>query len=86
MEVTVEELFSRQLAEYPKEFQEQFRKIYQHLKIADSPLEVKGVSRISKNFYKITVQNSRIALKVNVGKATTGLFLYNEHYTQSNNE
>ncbi|MFT4092392.1 MAG: hypothetical protein QM640_02040 [Niabella sp.] len=86
MEVIVEELLFRQLAACPKDFQGQFRKTYQHLKIADSPLEIKSIFRISKNFYKITIQNSRIALKVIAGKATIGLFLYNRYYAQDSNE
>lgn len=80
MEIEIKELFFDSFASCPKYFQHQFRKIYQQLKIADNPLEVKGIEKISKGYYKIRVHNSRIALKVNGNKATIGQFLYNEFY------
>lgn len=80
MEIIVEDFFYMQLAVCPPEFQNAFRKIYQQLKIVDNPLEVKSITKVSKNFYRITIHNSRISLKIAAGKATIGLFLYNEYY------
>ena len=83
MEVVVEDFFYRQLAFCPAEFQEKFRKIYQQLKIVDDPLEIKAISQISKGFYKVTIQKSRISLKTTGHKAIIGLFLFNEYYTEN---
>lgn len=80
MEIEIKDLFFKSLRFCPDYFQLQFRKIYQQLKTADHPLDVKGIEFVAKGYYKIHIQNSRIALKVRSGKAIIGQFLYNEFY------
>lgn len=81
MVVVVEQLFLKQLQICPKEFQLAFRAIYQQLKVVDNPLEVKGISFVSKKFYKLKIDKSRIALRVEGEKITIGLFLFNQYYS-----
>jgi hypothetical protein len=46
MEIIITKLFSAQLDKCPIEFLTEFRKIYQQLKIVDSPTEVKGIVNV----------------------------------------
>ncbi len=81
MEVTLEERFLDELLYCPKAFQQDFRKIYQQLKIVDNPLEIRGIRKYKTGRYKIYIWKSRIALKVKGNQAHIGMFLYNEFYT-----
>jgi mRNA-degrading endonuclease RelE of RelBE toxin-antitoxin system len=74
MVVIVEQLFLKQLQICPKEFKLAFRAVYQPLKVVNNPLDVKGISFVSKKFYKLKIDKSRIALKVEGEKITIGLF------------
>lgn len=81
MAVVVERLFLKQLQICPKEFQLAFRAIYQQLKAVNNPVNVKGISFVSKQFYKLKIDKSRIALKVEGERITIGLFLFNQYYS-----
>lgn len=81
MEVVIEEHFVNELLFCPKEFQQDFRKIYQQLKIVDNPLEIRGIRKYKTGIYKIYIWKSRISLKINGQQAHIGMFLYNEFYT-----
>ena len=80
MVVVLEKLFIVQFQQCPLDFQKKFRKVYQQLKIVDSVNEVKGTTFVNKKFYKLIIDNSRIALKVEGEKITIGLFLFNEFH------
>lgn len=81
MEITLEEQFVDELLFCPKEFQQDFRKIYQQLKIVDNPLEIKGIRKYKPGRYKIYLWKSRISMKVKARQCSIGMFLYNEFYT-----
>ena len=72
-----------QFQQCPLEFQKKFRKVYQQLKIVDSVGEVKGIFYVNKKFYKLIIDNSRIALSVEGDEVKIGLFLFNEFYRNS---
>ena len=80
MEVRIDAGLFEQLKKCPVSFQNEFRKVYQLLKAADKPTEIKGILYLRKNCYKITIRNSRIILKIDEKKALIGLFLYNEFF------
>ena len=81
MEVMLEERFADELLLCPKEFQQDFRKIYQQLKIVDNSLEIRAIRKYKTGRYKIYIWKSRISLKVMERKVYIGMFLYNEFYT-----
>ena len=81
MEIMLEERFIEELLFCPVGFQQDFRKIYQQLKIVDNPLEVKGIRKYKSGRYKIYIWESRISLKVKGYQGYIGMFLYNEFYT-----
>jgi hypothetical protein len=80
MVVIVEKTFLEQLNYCPLEFQKEFRKFYQQLKIVDKPFEIKGIIRDvnDKTFYKLIVDKSRIALKFDGKTLTITGFLFNQ--------
>lgn len=80
MEIKVEENFVQELIFCPDWFQQEFRKVFQQLRIVDRPEEIKGIYKIDRNLYKIVVSKSRIALRVNGAKVIIGCFLYNEFH------
>ncbi len=80
MVILLERLFILQLQACPVEFQNQFRKAYQQLKVVDKVTEVKGVYKVDKNFYKLQIDKSKIALRVNDKTVTIGCFLFNQYY------
>ncbi|MFT3946817.1 MAG: hypothetical protein QM763_07575 [Agriterribacter sp.] len=80
MEVVLEERFVNELLFCPKDFQQDFRKIYQQLKIVDNPLEIRSIRRYKTGRYKIYLWKSRISLKIKGHQAYVGMFLYNEFY------
>ena len=82
MEIVLEERFINELLLCPKAFQQDFRKIYQQLKIVDDPLEIKEIRKFKTGRYKIYLRKSRVALKVKAKQCYIGMFLYNEFYTQ----
>ncbi len=67
-----------QLMACPARFQQQFRKIYQQLRIVDHPLEVKGITRTTDKFYKITIDKSSIGLNQKGQKLFVVCFLYKQ--------
>lgn len=82
MEVEVKDFFAEDLFRCPKEFQYTFRKIFQHLEIADHPLEIKSiVLTTDKSFFKILIEDSRIGLKYikSQSKVVVVCFLYNQY-------
>lgn len=83
MVIILEKLFIAQLQGCPLDFQKKFRKIYQQLKIVDKVTEVKNIFPVEKKFYKIIIDKSRIALKVENDVAIIGNFLYNQYYKSS---
>jgi hypothetical protein len=80
MEIRVEENFFRELVFCPAWFQQEFRKVYQQLRIVDRPQEIKGIFKIERNLYKIQISKSRIALRITGSKGVIGCFLYNEFH------
>ncbi len=64
MEIVLKDFFIESLEKCPVSFQEDFRKIYQQLKIVDHPLEVKDIQSSATNraFFKIFIGKSRIGL------------------------
>lgn len=80
MVVVLEKLFVAQFQQCPLDFQKKFRKVYQQLKIVDTVSDVKGITYVNKKFYKLIIDNSRIALRVEGDIVTVGLFLFNEFY------
>lgn len=80
MVIILEKLFVVQLQSCPLDFQNKFRKIYQQLKIVDEVTEVKNIYFIEKEFYKILIDKSRIALRVKNDVVIIGSFLYNQYY------
>ena len=81
MEIVFEELFIEQFKKCPVPFQTQFRKVYQQLKVVDKPLEVKNITAINylKNYYKLTIDKSRIGMQVKSKKLHITCFLYNQY-------
>ena len=77
MVIILEKLFIAQLQVCPLDFQKKFKKIYQQLNIVDKVTEVKNIYPVEKKFYKIIIDKSRIALKVENDVAIIGNFLYN---------
>ncbi len=82
MEVIISRLFFDQLEKCPLSFQKEFRKIYQQLKIVDSPIEIKSIEKYKSNkkYFKIVIQKSRISIKIDRGKLIIVCFLYNEFF------
>jgi mRNA-degrading endonuclease RelE of RelBE toxin-antitoxin system len=84
MEVSISEFFLEQLDKCPIEFQKDFRKIYQQLKIIDSPLEIKGVEKYltNKKYYKLTIDKSKIIIKLDKGILQISFFLFNQYFAK----
>lgn len=80
MVILLEKLFILHLQACPVEFQQQFRKSYQQLKAVDKVTELKGVSKVGKNLYKLQIDKSRVALRVHSQTVTIGCFLFNQYY------
>jgi mRNA-degrading endonuclease RelE of RelBE toxin-antitoxin system len=82
MEVIISKLFFEQLEKCPLEFQKDFRKIYQQLKIVDNPTEIKGIEKYTSNkkYFKLTIQSSRISIKIDKGVLIIPCFLYNQYF------
>jgi mRNA-degrading endonuclease RelE of RelBE toxin-antitoxin system len=85
MEVSISEFFLEQLEKCPIEFQKNFRKIYQQLKIVDKPIEVKGVEKYltNKKYYKLTVDKSKIILRLQKENLQVSFFLFNQHFKKN---
>ncbi len=83
MVVKLEILFIEQLEKCSIEFQNEFRKIYQQLKIVDKPLEVKGVykNKLNKNNYKLFIDKSRISLNYEQDTLIFTCFYYNQFFS-----
>lgn len=87
MVVKIEPLFAEVLLKCPVEFQLQFRKVYQQLKVVDKPLEVKNMVPIKggKGYYKLTINKSKIGIRF-TGKAVhINTFLYCEYFNDEMN-
>jgi hypothetical protein len=82
MVVKLESLFIEQLEKCPIEFQNEFQKIYQQLKIVDRPMEVKGIfkNKLNKHNYKLIVDKSRISLNYEKGILTFVCFYFNQYF------
>ncbi len=82
MEIIISKLFFEQFDKCPIEFQKEFRKIYQQLKIVDSPTEVKGIEKYTTNkrYFKLTLDKSRISIKVDKQVLIIACFLYNQYF------
>ena len=81
MVIKPERLFVEQFAMCPINFQEKFRKIYQQLKIVDSPTEVKEVSRTKeKDFFRLYIDKSRIGMHKSGTELRITCFLYNQFF------
>ncbi len=80
MEITLEPLFIEEFKNCPLGFQQQFRKAYQMLKVADYPLDIKGVKGSIGNsqLYKLSIDSSRIALNYDGKKIKIVCFLFNQ--------
>ncbi len=83
MVVKLESLFIDQLEKCSIEFQNDFRKIYQQLKIVDKPLEVKGIykNKLNKNNYKLFIDKSRISLNYENDILIFACFYYNQFFS-----
>ena len=82
MEIVIEELFKEQFKKCTLPFQLEFRKVYQQLKVVDKPVEVKNIIAVGyiKNYYKLTIDKSRIGMLVKSGKLHIACFLYNQYF------
>jgi mRNA-degrading endonuclease RelE of RelBE toxin-antitoxin system len=82
MEISISKLFFEQLEKCPIDFQKDFRKVYQQLKIVDSPTEIKGVEKFTTNkkYFKLTIDKSRISLKLDNEVLSIACFLYNQYF------
>lgn len=80
MVIILEKLFVMQLQSCPPDFQNKFRSIYQQLKVVDKVIDVKNIYPVEKKFYKIVIDKSRIALRVENDLVIIGSFLYNQYY------
>lgn len=82
MIVIIEPLFITQLQKCTISFQNEFRKIYQQLKIVDYPTEVKGIKSVTgqKYFFKLTIDKSRIGLELENDVKIVSCFLYNQYF------
>ncbi len=80
MVIELEPLFMEHFQKCPLAFQEKFRKAYQLLKIADHPLDIKGIkaSSVSNKMFKLLIDKSRISLQFNNGKLKVVCFLFNQ--------
>jgi hypothetical protein len=83
MVIVLEKLFIVQFQRCPVGFQLQFRKAYQQLKVVDKPTEVKGVIHIEKKYYKLLIDKSKIALRMDGDTITIGSFLFNQFFNSS---
>jgi hypothetical protein len=85
MVVTLESLFIDQLEKCSIEFQKEFRKIYQQLKVVDKPLEVKGIykNKLNKNNYKLYIDKSRISLNYENDILIFACFYYNQFFSDA---
>jgi hypothetical protein len=83
MVVKLESLFIDQLEKCSIEFQKEFRKIYQQLKIVDKPTEVKGIykNKLNKNNYKLFIDKSRISLNYEDDILIFACFYYNQFFS-----
>ncbi len=86
MVVIIEPLFIEQLQKCSASFQNQFRKVYQQLKIVDYPTEVKGVKNVrgEKYFFKLFIEKSRIGLELENDSIIISCFLYNQYFDMRN--
>jgi hypothetical protein len=82
MVLKLESLFIEQLEKCPIEFKNEFRKIYQQLKIVDKPTEVKGIfkNKLSKKNYKLIIDESRISLNYEEDILTFVCFYFNQYF------
>lgn len=80
MVIVLEKLFVAQLYLCPADFQQKFRKVYQQLKVVDNPSEIKGITQIEKNLYKLIVDKNKIALRTDGDTVIIGCFLFNQFY------
>ena len=81
MVIVLEKLFVMHLQACPLDFQQKFRKVYQQLKVVDKPTEIKGIMQVEKKLYKLVIDKSRIAIRVDGDKLIIGCFLYNQFYS-----
>lgn len=79
MVIILEKLFVLQLELCDKDFR--FRKIYQQLKVVDKVTEIKNVFPLERNFYKLIIDKSKIALRVSDETVTVGCFLQNQFFS-----
>jgi hypothetical protein len=86
MVVIVEPLFIEQLQKCSIAFQNEFRKVYQQLKIVDCPTEVKGIKNVrgEKCFFKLFIEKSRIGLELENDSIIISCFLYNQYFDMRN--
>ncbi len=84
MEVNISEFFLFQLEKCPVAFQKDFRKIYQQLKIVDSPIEIKGIEKYitNKKHFKLTIDKSKIILRLDKEIVSITCFLFNQYFTK----
>ncbi len=80
MVIILEKLFVFQLQICDNRFQNQFRKIYQQLKVVDQVTEIKNVHQIGKNLYRLEIEKSKIALRVSNDTVIIGCFLKNQFF------
>ena len=83
MVIVLEKLFVVHFQKCPDDFQARFRKVYQQLKVVDKVTEIKGVFPVEKKLYKLVIDKSKIALRVDGDTVTIGCFLYNQFYKSS---
>jgi mRNA-degrading endonuclease RelE of RelBE toxin-antitoxin system len=86
MVVIIEPLFMEQLQKCSANFQNEFRKIYQQLKIVDYPTEIKGIKNVlgQKYFFKLHIDKSRIGLELENDTIIISCFLYNQYFDSIN--
>jgi mRNA-degrading endonuclease RelE of RelBE toxin-antitoxin system len=86
MVVIIEPLFIEQLQKCSASFQNEFRKVYQQLKIVDYPTEVKGIKNVrgEKYFFKLFIEKSRIGLELENDSIIISCFLYNQYFDMRN--
>jgi hypothetical protein len=86
MVVITEPLFIIQLLKCSVDFQNEFRKVYQQLKIVDYPTEVKGIKNVlgQKAFFKLYLDRSRIGMELENDCLRIACFLYNQYFDINN--
>jgi hypothetical protein len=80
MVIILEKLFVVQLQMCDHNFQDQFRKFFQQLKVVDKVTEIKNVYQIGMNLYKVEIDKSKIALRISDNTVIIGCFLKNQFY------